>query len=116
MSMHTTEEWAQHAAVNMTQARSAQTSAHRQIDTSKRSHESTVCNNLSMYDALHSSMAQKVKNTYRLIEKMQKRADSLEQSLQKTRASQVLAEQALKDKDAPLQLCAWRLEQREKKP
>jgi len=116
MSMHTTEEWAQHAGLNMTQAKSAQFQAHTQCNTSRRAHDTTVCNNLSMYDALHSSMNQKVKNSYRLIEKLQKRADSIESSMQKTNASLVMMEKALRDKDVPLQLCVWRLEQREKRP
>lgn len=116
MSMHTTEEWAQHAQLNMTKASAAQHMAHKQLDMSRKAHESTVCNNLSMYEALHQSMSQKVKNSYRLIEKLQKRADSIEVSLQKTLASQTALERALRDKDVPLQLCNWRLEQREKRP
>mmetsp|Transcript_33906 Transcript_33906/g.97579 ORF Transcript_33906/g.97579 Transcript_33906/m.97579 type:complete len:443 (+) Transcript_33906:103-1431(+) len=116
MSMHTPEEWAHTAGANLTQARSAQHSAHRQIETSCRSHDCTVADNLSMYDSLHNSMAQKVRNSYRLLEKLQKRAESVESSLQKTKSSQQAVEKALRDKDVPLQLCCWRLEQREKRP
>jgi len=116
MSMHTTEEWAQHAAKNMMQAQTAQHKSHHQCDKSKRAHEGTVSNNLSMYDELTQSMNQKVKNSYRLIEKLQKRAHSLENSIQQSQSSQAMLEKALRDKDAPLQLCTWRCEQREKRP
>lgn len=116
MSMHTPEEWAHSAASNMSEARAAQYNAHRQIETSKRSHEGVVCDNISMYDTLHNSMSNKVKNSYRLLEKLQKRAESLEASVQKMGTSQAFVEKGLRDKDAPLQLCAWRLEQREKRP
>lgn len=116
MSMHTTEEWANNAQKNMSKAQSAQYSAHRQCDKSKRAHDGTVCNNIGMYDTLHQTMTQKVKNSYKLVEKLQKRADSLESSLHKSTASLTGLEKALRDKDVPLQLCVWRLEQREKRP
>lgn len=116
MSMHTTEEWAQHAVHNMAQARNTQAKALRQNSTSKNAHGETVNSNLSMYDQLHRSMSQKVKNSYRMIEKLQKRAQSIEGSLSATQSCLSMLEKAYRDKEAPLQLCAWRLEQREKRP
>jgi len=57
-----------------------------------------------------------VANSHRLIEKLTNRQHSIEGSLQATRASQAALEKALMEKDAPLRLCQWRLEQREKRP
>lgn len=116
MSMHTTAEWANSAHLNMTHAQRQQEAALDQIGMSKRAHEMTVSSNLNMYDQLHATMSQKVRNSHQLIEKLQLRADSLEASLQKTKASLAMLEQALRDKDPPLCLNAWRLEQREKRP
>jgi len=116
MSMHTPEEWNHHATLNMTQAQQQQYRALAQCDSSRRAHNDTVNSNLSMYDSVHRSMSQKVKNSYRMIEKLQKRAQSLEASIASSKNSMAMLEKALRAKDAPLQLCTWRLEQREKRP
>jgi len=102
--------------MNMTQAQTSQFGASKQMDTSRRCHDDTVVNNISCYDHLHKTMGQKVANSHRLIEKLTNRQHSIEGSLQATRASLAALEKALMEKDAPLRLCQWRLEQREKRP
>lgn len=116
MSMHTPQEWAQHATVNMTQAQQAHYSATKQMHLSRRAHDDTVVNNINMYDMVTQAMAQKVKNSHRLIEKLTNRQQSLENSLQATQTSLANLERAHQEKEAPIQLCKWRLEQREKRP
>jgi len=114
--MHTTQEWHQHATVNMSQAQSAHKAATRQCEVSKKAHEDTVGTNLGMYDELHKSLAQKVNNSYRLIERLVKRSESVDHSIGMQKNSLHMLDKALHDKDAPLQLCMWRLEQRERRP
>jgi len=114
--MHTTQEWFNSAENNMSHAFHTQKKASRQCDTSRRAHDVTVADNLDMYNNLHDSLEQKVKTSYRLIDKLQKRADSIENSIKQSRQSLDQLEAAYRAKDAPLQLCVWRMEQREKRP
>eukprot|EP00929_Paragymnodinium_shiwhaense_P112922 TRINITY_DN81190_c0_g1_i1.p1 TRINITY_DN81190_c0_g1~~TRINITY_DN81190_c0_g1_i1.p1 ORF type:complete len:460 (+),score=126.11 TRINITY_DN81190_c0_g1_i1:105-1484(+) len=116
MSMHTTQEWHSSTQMNMTQASWSQKKATKQFGDSRRAHEETVSDNLGMYNELHGSIEQKVKTSYRLIEKLQKRAESVEGSVQLSKQSLAQLEAAYQAKVAPLQLCMWRMEQREKRP
>lgn len=116
MSMHTTQEWAQSAHYNMYQAQATHRKAVDQQDRSSRAHEEVMSDNLGMYNELHSSLEQKVRTSQRLVEKLQLRAQSVENSLQHTKQTLVKLEEALVSKDAPLTLCAWRMEQRERRP
>mmetsp|Transcript_33632 Transcript_33632/g.94467 ORF Transcript_33632/g.94467 Transcript_33632/m.94467 type:complete len:453 (+) Transcript_33632:106-1464(+) len=116
MSMHTTQEWHQHTGFNMTQAQHSHSKAHKQNDRSQRAHEDTVNDNVSGYNDVQGSMEQKIKSTHRVLEKLQRRAASLEDSINQTKASHAQLEAALRAKEAPLQLCMWRMEQREKRP
>lgn len=68
------------------------------------------------YNELHSSLEQKVKTSQRLVEKLQLRAQSVENSVQHTKQTLMKLEDALVAKYAPLTLCAWRMEQRERRP
>jgi len=114
--MHTTQEWHSSAQMNMSQASFAQKKSAKQCDTSRKAHDSTVTDNLGMYNELHGSLEAKVKTSYRLIEKLQKRAQSIENSIAHTKNSLQLLEAAHRAKDAPMQLNFWRMEQREKRP
>ncbi|CAK9073125.1 unnamed protein product [Durusdinium trenchii] len=51
-----------------------------------------------------------------MLEKLQHRAQSLENSIQHTKQTLGKLEEALEAKDAPLILCSWRMEQRERRP
>lgn len=114
--MHTTQEWAQSAHYNMYQAQATHRKAVDQQDRSSRAHEEVISDNLGMYNELHGSLEQKVRTSQRLVEKLQLRAQSVENSLQHTKQTLVKLEEALVAKDAPLTLCAWRMEQRERRP
>jgi len=114
--MHTMQEWHHHAGINMTQAQAAHKKASKQMDESKRAHEITVSDNLNMYTELYKSLDAKVKTSYHLIGKMQHRADSVTKSIADTKMSMEQLEAALRDKEAPLQLNMWRMEQREHRP
>jgi len=114
--MHTTQDWHNHAQFNMTQAMSSQKGANRQNSTSRAAHDETITDNLNSYNDVHSTMENKVKMSYRLREKLQERADSVENAIAQTRQNLAQLEAAYRSKDAPLQLCKWRMEQREKRP
>lgn len=114
--MHTPAEWHATTSLNMTQAKTSNFAASQQVNTSKRAHEETVVNNLAMYDTMQKTLDQKVRTSQRMVEKLTNRQHSLENSVQATKGSLAMLEKALADKDAPMQLCLWRLEQREKRP
>jgi len=114
--MHTTQEWVQHAHYNMYQAQHAHKKAELQKEQSRRAHGEVMSGNLSMYSELHSNLEQKVKTSQRLLDKLMQRAESVENSLQHTRHGYEKLEQALAAKEAPLHLCMWRMEQRERRP
>lgn len=116
MSMHTASEWHQNSTLNMTQAQQSHRKANKQNDASRKAHEETMNDNLSMYSDVQSSLKQKVQTSYRLIDALQKRADSLENSIQQQQGSLAQLEAALRAKDPPMQLCLHRMEQRERRP
>eukprot|EP00913_Durusdinium_trenchii_P009399 g8834.t1 len=99
MSMHTTQEWAQSAQYNMYQAQSAHRKAMDQQDRSSRAHGEVMTENMGMYSELHNSLEHKVKTSQRLVEKLQHRAHSVENSLQHTRQTLAKLEEALIAKD-----------------
>ncbi|CAJ1401656.1 unnamed protein product [Effrenium voratum] len=116
MSMHTTQEWVQHAQYNMYSAQSTHRKAMDQQDRSNRTHGEVMSDNMGMYNELHTSLEQKVKTSQRLLDKLLHRAQSVENSLQHTRQTLQKLEEALAAKEAPLALCTWRMEQRERRP
>jgi len=116
MSMHTPQEWHNHSGFNMTQAQQSHRRAHRQNDTSRRAHDETVTENMGRYNALQGTLEQKVSDSNRLIDMLQRRADSLQNSIQKTNHSLAQLEAAHQAKDPQIQLCLWRMAQREKRP
>lgn len=69
-----------------------------------------------MYKEVSASMDQKVRTTHRIIEKLEKRAESIQHSLRHLHESLETLTAALKEKVPPLQLCVWRLEQRQRRP
>lgn len=116
MNARTPSEWHSHANTNLSSAYSTQLKAARQMDTSKKAHQDCLSDNIAMYQDLHSSLEQKVKTSHRLIEKLMARAKSVENSISSMQLSLQQLQAALRAKDAPLALCAWRMEQREKRP
>eukprot|EP00439_Symbiodinium_sp_Y106_P081264 s42_g20.t1 len=127
MSMHTTQDWVQHAQFNMYQAQSTHRKAHDQQERSAKAHSEVMSDNMGMYGELHTSLDHKVKTSQRLLDKLTHRAQSVENSLQHTRATLHKLEEALAAKEgsgsykisfreAPLALCMWRMEQRERRP
>jgi len=100
----------------MDHARTMQDHAHKQNESSFQAHEMTMGDNVSSYNDVQSSMKQKVHNSYRLIDTLQKRAGSLENSIMQAQTSLADLEDALRAKDPPMQLCMHRLEKRERRP
>jgi len=114
--MHTPQEWHQHTGFNMGQAQNSHGRALRQNDTSYRSHHETHNENLGRYDMLGGALEQKVADSSRLIDGLQRRAESLDNSIQKTQHSMAMLHAAHQAKDPQIQLCLWRLSRREKRP
>eukprot|EP00811_Abedinium_folium_P030512 NODE_4893_length_1833_cov_14.919109.p1 GENE.NODE_4893_length_1833_cov_14.919109~~NODE_4893_length_1833_cov_14.919109.p1 ORF type:complete len:445 (-),score=142.19 NODE_4893_length_1833_cov_14.919109:299-1633(-) len=116
MSLHTPSQWHQSANVNMSNALNTQTSAARQNATSRKAHTDTLNENLAHYNDLHDTFEDKCAASKQLIAKLDARAKSLEASVAQTGHSLAALEAAHRAKEAPLELCHWRMEQREKRP
>jgi len=114
--MHQPNEWHGSASKNMDHARTMQDHAHKQNENSFQAHDQTMGDNMASYNDVQSSLKQKVQNTYRLIDTLQKRAGSLENSILQAHKSLADLEEALRAKDPPMQLCMHRLEKRERRP
>jgi len=100
----------------MDHATYSQRRAQRQNDVSRKAHVDTVSDNLSCYSDLNSTLRQKVQTSHRLIDMLGRRADSLSASIQHMQASLLSLEAAHRNKDPQIQLCQWRMEQRERRP
>jgi len=116
MFYQTTQEWHTNAQMNMTQASFSQKKAAKQCDTSRHAHADTVATNLAMYNELSNHMEQKVMTSNMLLDKLTRRAKSLQQSIKVTKLNLHQLEASNKAKDAPLQLTVWRMRQREQRP
>lgn len=100
----------------MGQAQHSQGRALRQNDFSHRSHHETHYENLGRYGLLAGSLEQKVDDSSRLIDGLERRAESLQNSIQKTQHSLAMLHAAHQARDPDIQLCLWRLSRRERRP
>jgi len=114
--MHTPQEWHRSAGANMGQAQHTQGRALRQNDTSLRSHHENHGEQLGRYGNLTGALEQKVADSSRLVDGLQRRAESLDNSIQKTQHSLAMLHAAHQAKDPMIQLCLWRLSRRERRP
>ena len=116
MSLRSTDEWHGHSHMNMTDAGHAHTRAKQTCHTSLQTHNDCLAENVGAYHDLHHSLGSKVKASQDMILALESRARSVQKTLDATKRSLVSLEAARKAKDAPLELCTWRMEQREKRP
>jgi len=116
MNCRTPGEWQSHANSNMSMAYTTQVKAIKQMDLSRKAHEECLTENIATYQDLNSSLECKVRVTHRLIEKLNNRAKSIESSIVSLKQSHAELVKSLRSKDPPLTLCAWRMEQRERRP
>lgn len=110
------DEWHASSNFNMTGALNAQTEAVKQCDTSLRTHKHCLDENLTAYHTLNSSLQSKVNTTRQLGDILQKRIRSVTASISSTKQTLAALEEAHNAKNAPLQLCSWRMDQRAKRP
>jgi len=114
--MHATDDWYMHAGSNMGQAQHTSKKAGKQNDVSFTSHADTVNSNLYHYGEVHGTLQQKVRTSYRIIEVLQRRANSIENSIQHCMHSYSQLDATHRSIDPQMQLTMWRLEQREGRP
>merc|ERR1719171_950870 len=100
----------------MTAAMNMQQVAHKHCDTSNRTHAQCLSENLTQYNQLHQAFQNKINVSRQLGDLLQKRIKSVTASIDKTKQSLSQLEQAHNAKNAPLQLCTWRMDQRAKRP
>lgn len=114
--MQSPQKWRHQTAFNVAQAQQLKDLAGRQADLSQRAREDLATHHLGMTSELGATLAQKVSDSSGLIETLERRAESLENSIH--RASQSLAqlEQAYSAKEVPLHVCESRMEQRKARP
>lgn len=116
MSLRSPDEWHGHSTMNMTHATNAHLKANQTCDISRRTHEDCLNENLNAYNDLHNSLQCKVKASQNLIQTLENRARSVQKTIDTTKHSLAKLEAARRAKDGPLQLCTWRMEQRDKRP
>jgi len=116
MSPRTPSEWHHQANSLISNAYSSQVDAVRQSEQSKKAHADTFNDNIAMYQDLHGTLEGKVQTSHRLIEKLEVRLVSVQQNTELTKTSLLQLEAAYTAKTAPIKLCAWRMEQRQKRP
>lgn len=97
-------------------AKDTNDAAGRQCAQSQKAHEEMGSGILNMYGALHSTLSEKVSNTSWLMGNLQRRAESLEDSIQKTAASMGRIQECLQATDEPLRLARWRMALRKERP
>jgi len=116
MSLRTPNDWHQHSNMNMTFAANSQLQAHQQMDSSRRAHQDCFSANLNTYSDLHHTLENKVQDSNRLVDKLQSRSTSVQNSISNTMHSLAQVEAAHQAKEAPLNTCSWRIDQRERRP
>lgn len=116
MSTRAPEDWHGMSNTNMSIAKKTQMTAHSVCDDSVKAHRQCLSENTAQYHALHQSFQKKAATSQNLCEMLQRRIKSVTLSIDKNRHSLAALEQAHRAKDAPLQLCAWRIDHRAKRP
>lgn len=109
-------EWHSHANSNISMAYSTQAAAMKQMDLSRKANQDAFSESLAMCNDLNNQLEDKVKACCRLIEKLNNKVKSVEASIVGLKESHQHLLRALREKEPPLSLCAWRMEQREKRP
>jgi hypothetical protein len=100
----------------MSVAKKTQSLAHNVCDDSVKAHRQCLSENTAQYHSLHQSFQRKAATSKNLCEVLQRRIKSVTISIDKNRHSLAALEQAHRAKDAPLQLCLWRIDHRGKRP
>lgn len=116
MSSRKPEDWHSGSNFNMTSAANAQSDATKQCETSIRTHKQCLDENLTQYHTLHADLKSKVNTSRQLGDILQKRIRSVTASINSSKQSLAALEEAHNAKNAPLQLCTWRMDQRAKRP
>lgn len=116
MSVQRSQEWHRRTELNMLEAHDSHSKALKQCIQSQKAREEVTSDNFSMYSELRSTLEQKVGNTHRIISKLESRAVAVVQSIKDTSCSLHDLELALQNQQAPMQLCIWRIRQRELRP
>jgi len=116
MSLRTPSEWHNQANSLMSNAYGTQVQALKQSEESQKSHMDTTNSNLAMYKELHGKLEGKVQTTHRIIDKLEARSKSMDDAVTKTTKSLAQLEVAYSGKAMPIKMCAWRMEQRQKRP
>lgn len=100
----------------MSNAYGTQVQALKQSEESQKAHNETFNNNLAMYKELHGKLEGKVQTTHRMIDKLEARSKSMDNAVTDTQKSLAQLEVAYSAKQLPIKMCAWRMEQRQKRP
>lgn len=116
MSSRMPDSWHDSSNMNMGLAQKSQRMAHQACDDSMKAHRQCLSENLGQYHGLHQAFSNKSNASRNLCDILHNRMKSVAMSIKKNQHSLAALEQAHRAKEAPLQLCTWRLDQREKRP
>lgn len=109
-------EWQTSTSMNLSNAMRAQKLAEEQHSMSMMSHDATWNSNVSEYQNVHNNFSHKVDSTNSLVQLLQERISSVNTSINLSKQNWAALQTAHRAKEAPLQLCGWRMEMRAKRP
>lgn len=109
-------EWNHSTTGNLGNANTSAWNTDWQIRTSKIAHASTMKDNQKNYQNVHLNFQKKVEATNKLAAHLQHRIQCTHNSIDLSKQSLAALQTAMEAKIPPLQLCAWRMEQRSTRP
>eukprot|EP00929_Paragymnodinium_shiwhaense_P079223 TRINITY_DN41222_c0_g1_i1.p1 TRINITY_DN41222_c0_g1~~TRINITY_DN41222_c0_g1_i1.p1 ORF type:complete len:505 (-),score=139.89 TRINITY_DN41222_c0_g1_i1:627-2141(-) len=110
------DDWHRSANKHVKHSKGMNKQATKFLEASDALHDSLAMDNLGMYSELQTSFEHKVKSSYIIIEELQKRSESCALSILNTKESLLQLQADYDIRLSGVALCAWRLEQRGRRP
>lgn len=111
-----TDPWHGLANASMSKAAAAQVKALRQMEVSRQAHQDLAESSTAIFREVQGTLQDKVASSQEMVEVMSHNVSSVCSSLESLKQSHLQLLAALKAKEVPYALCAWRMGQRERRP
>jgi len=111
-----TDPWHGLANSSMSKAAAAQVKALRQMEVSRQAHQDLADSSIAIFREVQGTLQEKVSSSQEMVEAMNHNVASVSSSLEGLNQSHLQLLAALKAKEVPYALCAWRMGQRERRP
>jgi len=116
MSARTHQGWHENAKTTFNEASASQGKAAAQHEISQRMQVTVASTRFELCDTMHNSLHYRVNLNQATLSKLQRRENSLATELRQTKHSLDMLKDAMRAKEAPWQLCIWRMRHREQRP